>query len=282
MNYRHAFHAGNFGDVLKHVVLALVIGHLRGKQAPFLVLDTHAGPGRYDLRSVPALKTAEFRTGVARVVAAADPPLPLRPYLELLARLNPRMAGEGIRFYPGSPELARLMLRPQDRLLLNELHPEDRQALSRLVSGDRRVRVLGEDGFAMVKAHLPPSERRGLVLIDPPYEQADEHERMFGALRHGLRRFATGIFLLWYPIKAPGDADAVFDMARAVAAPKAIQVDLLVRTPADPSLLNGAGLIIVNPPWRLEAELADILPWLGRTLGQGPGAGASIRHFPPP
>ncbi|MCW5732381.1 MAG: 23S rRNA (adenine(2030)-N(6))-methyltransferase RlmJ [Alphaproteobacteria bacterium] len=277
MNYRHAFHAGNFGDVLKHAVLVRVIGHLCRKDAAFVILDTHAGPGLYDLRSVPALKTAEFRAGIGRVAAASDPPAPLAPYLELLARLNPEGLGAGIRFYPGSPELARRMLRPQDRLVLNELHPQDREALRHLMMGDRRVRVLGEDGYALVKAQLPPPERRGLILIDPPFERPDDRERMIAALRQGLRRFATGIFLLWYPVKAADDGDRLFEMARAAVTARLLQAELLVRAPGDPALLNGAGLLIVNPPWQLASELSVLLPWLSETLRQGAGAGAKLR-----
>jgi 23S rRNA (adenine2030-N6)-methyltransferase len=266
VNYRHAYHAGNFADVVKHAALALVLEHLAAKDKPFAVLDTHAGIGRYDLAAIEAEKTGEYRDGILKVLDRPHPAL--APYLRVVAALNAPGQAEP-RFYPGSPELIARLARPQDRIQLVELHPDDAAALAESYAGDRRVAVYGEDGYAALKALLPPQPRRGLVLIDPPFEVTDEFDRLARGLRHAHRRFATGIYLLWYPIKARAPV-AAFHAELAQGDVRRITVaELLLRPADDPERLNGCGLVIVNPPWQLAATLAELLEWLrGRLAPQ--------------
>jgi 23S rRNA (adenine2030-N6)-methyltransferase len=279
MNYRHAYHAGNFADVLKHAVLALVIDHLKQKAAPFRVIDTHAGAGLYALDGGPAAKTGEWRQGIARIFGPDARPLPapvarhLASYLGAVAAENPP---DRLTRYPGSPRIARALLRPDDRLVANELHPEDGAELARLFARDRQTKVLGIDGWTSLKSLLPPKERRGAVLIDPPYEASGELQRLAQGLRSAVDRFATGIYLLWYPIK---DAKPIAAMHRALVADgyqKLLCVELMVRAARDPEGLNGSGLVVLNPPHRLDAALAELLPFLAERLAVGRGAGQRL------
>jgi 23S rRNA (adenine2030-N6)-methyltransferase len=262
VNYRHAYHAGNFADVVKHAALALVLEHLAAKDKPFAVLDTHAGIGRYDLAAVEAEKTGEYRNGILKVLER--PHAALAPYLRVVAALNPGRASP--RIYPGSPELIARLTRPQDRIQLVELHPEDAAALAAAYACDKRVAVYGEDGYAALKALLPPQPRRGLVLIDPPFEVADEFARLARGLRHAHRRFATGIYLLWYPIKARAPV-AAFHAEVAQGDIRRIMVAELLRRPDDdPERFNGCGLVIVNAPWRFAETMRKLLDWLRMRL----------------
>jgi 23S rRNA (adenine2030-N6)-methyltransferase len=264
MNYRHAYHAGSFADVVKHAVLALIIERLKAKDTPFCVIDTHAGIGRYDLLSEAAQKTGEYRDGILKAMAPPTVPA-LEPYLAVVRAMNRGRAD--IRWYPGSPALARALIRPNDRLILYELHPEDARTLARFFAGDHRVAVHHADGYGALKAVLPPAERRGLVLIDPPFEEKDEFARIVRGLRQAHRRWATGIYAIWYAIKDRAPIQAFHD-ALAAAGIRRILVCELLRFPADdPARLNGAGLIIVNPPWQLDTALADLLPELQRRFG---------------
>jgi 23S rRNA (adenine2030-N6)-methyltransferase len=267
VNYRHIYHAGNFADVMKHAVLALVIEHLKLKPAPFRVIDTHAGTGLYDLASVEAQKTGEWRDGIGRLLNG--PPLPaeaanlLAPYLAVVKSLNP--SGEVVR-YPGSPLLARRLMRHGDQLIANELHPEDVIELRRLIASEEDSKVMTLDGYVALKALLPPKERRGLVLIDPPFEATDELERLAVAVSDFLRRFATGTLLIWYPIKDP---KAVERFHRAVAGchiSKGMIAELMIRSGKRTDILNGCGLVIVNGPYTLQANLERILPHLASRL----------------
>lgn len=268
MNYRHAFHAGNFADVLKHVVLALVIKHLNQKPAPWSCLDTHAGVGLYDLSGEEAERTGEWRNGVGRLrgvrLGHAAETL-LAPWRAVLAEL-----GDGL--YPGSPEIVRRMARADDRLRLCEKHRKDAAALTEAMGRDRRVKCVEIDGWTALNAWLPPPERRGLVLIDPPFEEPGEHARMAEAFLKAHRIWPTGTFLLWRPIKHRADCRALIDPLVRAGVPKLINVELLVREPRDPKILAGSGLVIANPPWTLAAELAAGLPELAKALGQAPGA----------
>lgn len=264
MNYRHAYHAGGFTDVVKHAAMALIIERLKAKPAPFCVVDTHAGIGRYDLWSEPAQKTGEYRDGILRVL---PPPTPeqLAPYLDVVRAMNG--GGREIRWYPGSPELARALLRRQDRLVLLELHPEDARLLARNFAGDGRVQVHHADGYVGVKAFLPPPERRGLVLIDPPFEVRDEFTRLGRGLRHGHRRWSTGIYAAWYPIKHRAPVRAFHDDLVASGIRRILVAELLRRPDDDPERLNGTGLVVINPPWRLDQALASLLPQLLARFG---------------
>ena len=282
MNYRHAYHAGNFADVLKHVVLSLVLVHMAKKPAPFRVIDTHAGIGMYDLAGEEAGKTGEWKGGIGRLVSPDAAPLPakaaelLSPYLGAIGGLNP----DGVlRRYPGSPCLALALMRENDRLVANELHPEDAATLRRALARDKRAKVLGLDGWLALKAQLPPKERRGVVLVDPPYEVAGEFERLVAGLENARRRFAGGVYLLWYPIKGER---AIVSFHRAVAdagSPNAIAVELLIRAPVDADRLNGCGLVVLNPPFTLEADLGVLLPVLAERLSDGVGATGRITRL---
>lgn len=275
MNYRHGFHAGSFADVLKHAILALVIEHLKQKPSPFRVIDTHAGSGRYDLGG-DAARTGEWLGGIGRLIDGDIPPAPaalLAPYLEVVRAINDSEHG-GLAAYPGSPTLARRLLRPSDRLLANELNEDERVLLARLFSGDPQVKVLGLDGWTALRSLLPPKERRGVVLIDPPFEKAGEFQRLIEGLRDAVRRFETGIYLLWYPVKDPKRASAFLARLSELGLPRVGLAELLVRKPVNPDLLNGCGMVIINPPHLLDEKLAVLLPYLARRLALGPGAEA--------
>jgi 23S rRNA (adenine2030-N6)-methyltransferase len=284
MNYRHAYHAGNFADVLKHSVLALVITHLKLKDTPFRIIDTHAGAGLYDLGGVEAGKTGEWHAGIGRLLSRDAPTLPtpiatlLDPYLSAVRNLN---AGGMLVTYPGSPRLALALMRPQDRLIANELHADDALALAAALRRDRRAKILQLDAWIALKSLLPPRERRGVVLIDPPFEQRDELEHLMRGLREATRRFATGTYLLWFPIK---DIRKIADFRKTVANefPLALSVELLVRAPRDPDTLNGCGLLAINPPHSLRAKLDSLVPFLAERLAQARGASGAVTHLGAP
>jgi 23S rRNA (adenine2030-N6)-methyltransferase len=278
VNYRHAYHAGNFADVLKHVVLTLILARLKDKERPFWMLDTHAGAGIYDLAGEAALKTGEHLQGIARVLEAPGLPAALQDYVAAVRRLN---EGMGLRWYPGSPRLARQLLRPGDRLVANELHPDDAAYLQRVFQGDAQVQVQRLDGYLAWKAFLPPKERRGLVLVDPPFEEPGEFERLVQGLVDAHRRWATGIQVLWYPIKAPAPVRAFHRSLAESGLRRLLRVELLVRRPQDPDRLNGCGMIIANPPWQLDQTLAGVLSWLGPVLAQAAGAAETIAWLVP-
>lgn len=272
MNYRHAFHAGNFADVLKHVVLARIVAHLNLKPKPWSYLDTHAGIGLYDLSGEEAERTGEWRNGVGRLrdrrLGAAAEAL-LASWRGVLAELGPHV-------YPGSPEIARRLARAGDRLRLCEKHPKDFAALAAAMGRDRRVKAVEIDGWTALGAWLPPPERRGLVLIDPPFEEAGEHARMAAAFLDAYRVWPTGVFALWRPIKDPAADRALLERLRKTEAPNLIDVALTVRAPGDPGVLAGSALTIANPPWTLADELRAGLPEIARVLAQGAGGGARV------
>ncbi|WP_029007655.1 23S rRNA (adenine(2030)-N(6))-methyltransferase RlmJ [Azospirillum halopraeferens] len=273
MNYRHAFHAGNFADVLKHAVVAAILDRLRAKPAPFCVLDTHAGIGRYDLASDPAQRTGEYVGGIAALFGRPPPHPALAPYLDAVQDLNP---DGSLRWYPGSPLLARALMRPQDRLVAVELHPEDAGTLKREFAGDPAVAVHRGDAYAALKAHLPPRERRGLVLMDPPFEEPDEFTRLADGLARAHRRWPTGIYALWYPIKERPAVWRFHEALEATGIRRILLAELTIH-PEDTHLrLNGCGMAIVNPPWTLDTALGEALPALHAALpATGGGAGVS-------
>lgn len=277
MNYRHAFHAGNFADVMKHAALARLLALMAAKAKPFAVIDTHAGLGRYDLASPEAFRGGEARDGIGRLWAARqDPGRPggLDPYLDAVAALN---AGrDAPLIYPGSPMIARAALRPGDRLRLIEKHPDDARVLAALFSGDKAVQVQAGDGWDALRALLPPPERRGLVLIDPPFEEAGEFDRLAQALAEGWRRFATGVFVLWYPIKDEAQVARFRDAVARTGARRVLVAELRVSRPRPRGGLHGAGLILVNPTWPFAEECPALLAWLARLLAQGPEAYAQV------
>lgn len=266
MNYRHIYHAGNFADVLKHAVLALLIRYLQKKDGAFRVLDTHAGIGLYDLSAPEAQKTGEWQTGIGKLIDA-DLPEPaatiLEPYLSAVRALNPK---GGVTKYPGSPALARALFRPQDRLSAIELHPDDSRALQRLFEGDHQVRVTELNGWLTLNAHLPPKEKRGLVLVDPPFEEEGEYERLVAGLLQGWKRFPGGTFCLWYPMKKGAPIAAFHKALKDLDIPKMLCVELTVMSDRETTGLNGSGLIIVNPPFTLKDELTAMLPVIKEKL----------------
>ncbi|MGF9692710.1 23S rRNA (adenine(2030)-N(6))-methyltransferase RlmJ [Rhizobium sp. 0TCS1.26] len=268
MNYRHIYHAGNFADVLKHAVLCLLIRYMQKKDKAFRVLDTHAGTGLYDLSSEEAQKTGEWRDGIGRLLSAdlaPDVASLLAPYLDAVREMNP---DGSINLYPGSPKLARLLFRPQDRLAAMELHPDDFGRLWRLFEGDHQVRVTELDGWLSLGAHLPPKEKRGLVLIDPPFEIDGEYERLAKGLATAYRRFPGGTYCLWYPIKKGAPIRQFHEDLQALEIPKMLCAELLVRSDRETTGLSGSGLIVVNPPFTLKADLHRLLPVLKEVLAQ--------------
>jgi len=280
MNYRHAYHAGNHGDVLKHVVLARVLVHLKKKDKPFRVVDTHAGIGVYDLGAIEAGKTGEWLSGIGKMKEpfAPDAEMLLAPYREIVAALNPG----GLNFYPGSPWIAAQLLRDTDRMIVNELHAEDRILLEKCFRHDARVKVSGLDAAICIKANLPPPERRGLTLIDPAYEEKDEADRAMRMLEQGLKRFATGCFMLWYPLKADGIAEKICERAKALGVPATLKCELRVKEVFKEGGLAGSGLVIVKPPWTLEKELGLLLPVLAKRLGLGNWGQGTVSWLLPP
>jgi 23S rRNA (adenine2030-N6)-methyltransferase len=263
MNYRHAFHAGNHIDVFKHAALTLVLERLKDKDQPFAVLDSHAGIGVYDLASDEAERTGEFKEGVARVF---DAPVEAAPdYSRLIHEMNP----DGLAAYPGSPEVARRLLRQGDRLVLCELHPADVATLKARYRTDPRVGVHHRDGYEAIAALVPPPERRGLVLVDPPFEKTDEVQSLVRAVDAGLKRWATGSFMIWHPIKDRTIADALSSAARRW--PKSLRAELCPYAPGESSL-PGGGLIFVNTPWKLDGRLKVLAGELAGRLGTGNGS----------
>jgi 23S rRNA (adenine2030-N6)-methyltransferase len=269
MNYRHAFHAGNFGDCLKHALFVWLLRALMRKPAPLLVLDTHAGAGYYDLTTDPAERTGEWRAGIARLLD--EPPPPLADYAGLVQQLG---------LYPGSPALVRALLRPGDRLACCELHPEEHAALHRRYARDPAVAVHHRDAWEALGALLPPAERRGLILIDPAYEAPDEFTRLAAALRTGIRKFATGVFAAWYPIKHRAPVRSFFASMQQSGIRDIVTAELWLREPLDPSRLNGCGMLVINPPYRFEDEIPPILAALLARLGTGQhGAGTALNRL---
>ena len=266
MNYRHGFHAGNFAELLKHTALCELLRLLTAKDKKLFVLDTHAGTGAYDLGSTLASRTREAEAGILRLMAAPRQGMPaaVARYRAAVAAYDRKFgpAGGEIRHYPGSPRLVRAGLRPGDRLVACELHPQDALALKREFAGDKAVDVREDDGYHALKALLPPAERRGLVLIDPPFEAADEFERLERALRHGLRRFATGCYAIWYPIK---DEPAVDRFVQAFANLKNVRLELGI-PPNVPGRLAACGVFVLNPPWKFAEAMREALPWIAALL----------------
>ncbi len=271
MNYRHLFHAGNFADVLKHAALALLIEALKAKDKPFVVFDTHAGRGAYDLMSDEALRNPEYRGGIAKVLGADGPHLaPLKPYLDLVRQQN--ATEPSLRRYPGSPLIAQGLMRPDDRLVLVEKHPEEFAGLRRAMGRDARVHLHEGDGYERIEALLPPPERRGLVLIDPPFEIRDEFDHFVRALVRSHRRFPAGVFMGWYPIKAPAAIAAFHGALKQAGLRRLVALEVMIQAPRDPARLNGNGLVLINPPFAARKALESLPGLLAPILGTGHGA----------
>jgi 23S rRNA (adenine2030-N6)-methyltransferase len=276
MNYRHAFHAGNFADVFKHIVIARILTYLRDKVAPFRVIDTHAGEGLYDLAGEEANRTGEWRDGIGRLANAGLPAGAaelIAPYLAALRACNQTAE---LRHYPGSPLLVRHLLRPQDRLIACELEPHAAVALARHLRGPAQVKVMRIDGWIALNAYVPARERRGLVIVDPPYEQLDDFARLADGIASAYRKWPTGIYLMWYPVKDHGGPDRLARMLRHAGVEKCLQVEFAVARALPDGELNACGVIVVNPPWKLAADLEIVAPVLVDLLGREPGRGYAI------
>ncbi|KQZ96495.1 lactate dehydrogenase [Mesorhizobium sp. Root157] len=281
MNYRHAYHAGNFADIVKHAVLARIVEYLKQKDKAFRVIDTHAGIGLYDMSSLEAGKTGEWRGGIGRLMdAQLDPTLSqfLAPYLGAVKAANPQ---GGPTKYPGSPLVVRHLLRRQDRLSAIELHPQDAARLKAVFAGDIQVRVIELDGWLTLGAHLPPKEKRGLVLIDPPFEQAGEFERLLSGLRKAHQRWPGGIYALWYPIKDRPAVAAFREGLAEAGIAKILDIAFEIRPAGVEPGLEGSGMVVVNPPFTLENELRAALPVLHELLAEQPGAAWTVKWLSP-
>ncbi len=280
LSYRHAFHAGNHADVLKHTVLILLCRYLGLKDKPFWVIDTHAGAGLYELDAGYATRLKEYEGGIGRLWTRNDLPAPLADYVDLVRACNPNAtrALDTLRFYPGSPWLALQTLRPQDRLRLFELHSSDSRILQdNFKQQGRQVSITAGNGYDALKALLPPPPRRALVLIDPPYETRDDYGNVVAALKEGLSRFATGIYAVWYPQLARPEARQLPEQFKQLPIDNWLDVSLTVRAPsADGFGMHGSGMFIINPPWTLRQTLEDIMPYVVRVLGQDAGAAYSL------
>ena len=270
MNYRHAFHAGGFVDVMKHVTLTRLIEYLKLKPAAFRVIDTHAGIGRYSLTGDEARRSPEWMDGIGKLLKAKLPERAAELLAPYLAAVESENQNGTLARYPGSPLLARKLFRPQDRLSALELHPADYRKLRDLFEGDVQVRVTELDGWLALNAYVPPKEKRGLVLIDPPFEDAGEWERLGDGLRKAHRKWATGLYALWYPLKEPREVNGFVADLKATGITRMLRAELTIG-PAVAGTLYGSGLILVNPPFTLEAELNIILPALAKVLAERGG-----------
>jgi len=274
MNYRHAFHAGNFADVFKHALLSLALQCLVVKNKPLMVLDTHAGAGGYDLAGPSASRTGEWQHGIARVLAAPQPPQALTRYIEAVRQFDRKLGGRtgDFRFYPGSPRIVRSLMRLNgDRLVACELHHQDALALKREFAGDQLVEVNNLDGYAAIKSMLPPPERRGLVLIDPPFEDKKEFARLQRALKHAQQRFATGVLMAWYPVKDAAAVAALHEWLTNSGLHRVLVAELEIAPVTGEGPLTRSGVAIANAPWPIEQDLDAALGWLAQTMGQGKG-----------
>jgi 23S rRNA (adenine2030-N6)-methyltransferase len=261
MNYRHIYHAGNFADIMKHLAVALAIDYLKKKDAAFCVIDAHGGIGAYNLYSEQAMKTREWEGGIGRFQDAENLPEDFRLYYGLVE------ADVARNVYPGSPLLIARMLRGQDRLVANELHPEDYKTLERTVSGYPGVRVTNLDAYECIRANIPPKEKRGLVLIDPPFEKTDEFQTLSRQMEEWKKRFPTGIFMIWYPIKSHLAVDEMKRAARALALPRTWCVETMLHPRRQKETFNGCGLILFNAPYLVPERMQALLPLLSEKTG---------------
>lgn len=274
MNYKHSFHAGSFADCVKHIALIALINSLKNKETPFCYIDTHAGIGYYDLESEMALKTKEYQGGIEKIIAIENPPALIKQFLDCVHTINNELSHAkfaSLRYYPGSPLIAKKLLRPKDRIIACELHPKEYQTLRQNFAGDKQVATHHLDGFLGLKAFLPPIEKRGLVLIDPPYEDPAEFTKIAQSLAIALKRWSNGVIGIWYPIKEKGPLLRFYrELKEKIAHPTFI-MELSIY-PELPNHLNGTGLAVINPPYKFDENIKNILPILWKALsinGQG-------------
>ncbi|WP_411706439.1 23S rRNA (adenine(2030)-N(6))-methyltransferase RlmJ [Edaphovirga cremea] len=263
LSYRHSFHAGNHADVLKHTVLSLIIESLKEKDKPLLYLDTHAGAGRYQLSGEHAERTGEYLEGIAQIWQRDDVPEELNAYMSVVKYFN---RNESLRYYPGSPLIARQLLREYDKLHMTELHSSDYPLLRNEFLKDDRSKVLRADGYQQLKSQLPPLSRRGLVLIDPPYELKTDYQDVVKGIQEGHKRFATGTYALWYPVVLRQQIKKMLRELEATGIRRILQIELGVRPDSDQRGMTASGMIVINPPWKLEQQMNNVLPWLHKVL----------------
>ena len=263
LSYRHSYHAGNHADVLKHIVLTLCINALKEKEKPFLYLDTHSGAGRYLLKSEHSEKTGEYLSGINLLWQQSNIPELLNTYLSIIKRYNPFSE---LKYYPGSPLIAKQLLRQQDKLNLTELHPTDYPLLRQEFSKDKRAKVLREDGFAQLKSKLPHQFRRGIILIDPSYEIKDDYQIIPKALFEAYKRFATGVYLIWYPVVSRTQTQKMIDSIIKLGIRRISQFELAIKPDNNQKGMTASGILVINPPWKLHEQMQTILPWLKNTL----------------
>ncbi|OCG13819.1 rRNA methyltransferase [Gilliamella sp. wkB292] len=263
LSYRHSYHAGNHADVLKHVVLTLCLESLKEKEKSILYLDTHSGAGRYLLQSEHAEKTGEYLSGINLVWQQTVIPEALTPYISVLKRYNPF---DTLKYYPGSPLIAKQLLREQDKLNLTELHPSDYPLLKQEFTKDKRAKVLREDGFLQLKSKLPPQSRRGIILIDPSYEIKEDYQKIPTAICEAYKRFATGVYLIWYPVVSRTQTQKMIDGIVNLGIKRISQFELALRPDNNHKGMTASGMIVINPPWKLHEQMQTILPWLSNIL----------------
>lgn len=278
MNYRHIYHAGSFADIFKHVVLITLLEAMQRKDKPFCFLDTHAGIGCYDLQSKEAKKTKEYSSGIEQIVKQyKQAPAEIETLLTIVQSVNKDLAkDQSPHFYPGSPRIARYFLRSQDRMILTELHPQDALQLKNEFYKDPQVAVHNQDGYLALKAFLPPKERRGLVLIDPPYEQEGEADSIIRNLKLALQRWESGVYAIWYPIKEKRFIHNLCRKLRVLNLDKMLLTELTIYPEDSPLSLNGSAMVIINPPWQLEERLKILLPWLWEALSPQKSGGFRV------
>ncbi len=268
LGYRHGFHAGNFADVLKHVVQVNIIEYLKQKDKPFCYIDTHAGAGLYDVKSVYMQKNAEYETGIGKLYGLSHLPDSLERYLSLVAEIN---GHQELRRYPGSPKIAQMLLREQDKIRCSELHPKDVAALQKLFRGDARAKVFEQDGYQSLKALLPPAQKRGLIMIDPSYELKSEYNQVTKGLREAQKRFATGVYAIWYPVIQRESAERFCRKLLADAVGPVLRLELNYTQDTPGKGMTGSGMLIIRPPYVLKDQMEQALPVLQETICQEGG-----------
>lgn len=278
LSYRHSFHAGNHADVLKHTVQSLILMAMKEKEKPFLYLDTHAGAGRYLLSGEHAERTGEYMDGIGKIWQRDDVPALLETYLTVIRHYN--RSGQ-LRYYPGSPLIARQLLREQDQLHLTELHPSDYPLLRSEFQKDARAQVLRADGYQQLKSQLPPAARRGLILMDPPYELKSDYQDVVSGILEGHKRFATGVYALWYPVVLRQQVKRILVALEKSGIRRILQIELAVRPDSDQRGMTASGMIVINPPWMLEQQMKALLPWLHQVLVPGGNGHTLVRWVVP-
>lgn len=263
LSYRHSYHAGNHADVLKHIVLSLCIEYLKEKEKPFIYLDTHSGAGRYLLKSEHAEKTGEYLTGINRIWQKTETPALLEPYMRVMHYYN---RGEQLKYYPGSPLIAKHLLREYDKLHMTELHSSDYPLLRHEFLKDKRANVIRQDGYHQLKSQLPPQQRRGIILIDPSYELKTDYQQAVTAIQEGYKRFATGIYALWYPVVSRTQTQRMIKELMSTGIKRILQIELAVKPDNTQRGMTASGMIVINPPWQLAQQMQTLLPWLHSVL----------------